>query len=41
MWYIPHVDGEYVVRMEDVLDLFAETQNPARPLVYFDETPFC
>ena len=36
---IPHVDGEYVARMEDVLDLYAETQNPARPLVCFDETP--
>jgi hypothetical protein len=21
MWCIPHVDGEYVARMEDVLDL--------------------
>ena len=39
MWCIPHVDGEYVARMEDVLDLYAETQNPARPLVCFDETP--
>ena len=35
----PHVDGEYVARMEDVLDLYAETPNPARPLVCFDETP--
>ena len=24
MWCIPHVDGEYVARMEDVLDLYAE-----------------
>lgn len=24
MWCIPHVDGEYVARMEDVLNLFAE-----------------
>src|SRR6201993_156947 len=39
MWCIPHVDGEYVARMEDVLDLYAETQKPARPLVCFDETP--
>src|ERR1700751_1583820 len=39
MWCIPRVDGEYVARMEDVLDLYAETQNPARPLVCFDETP--
>src|SRR5580658_9867893 len=25
MWCIPKVDGEYVARMEDVLDLYAET----------------
>ena len=39
MWCIPHVDGEYVARMEDVLDLYAETPDPAWPLVCFDETP--
>jgi hypothetical protein len=30
MWRIPHVDGEYVTRMED---------NPNRPVVCFDESP--
>ena len=39
MWCIPHVDGEYVARMEDVLDLYAEAPDPERPLVCFDETP--
>lgn len=39
MWCIPHVDGEYVARMEDVLDLYAEAPDPKRPLVCFDETP--
>jgi transposase len=39
MWCIPHVDGEYVARMEDVLELYAETPDPAWPLVCFDETP--
>src|SRR5215475_5454411 len=39
MWCIPHVDGEYVARMEDVLDLYAEASDPERPLVCFDETP--
>jgi len=39
MWCIPHVDGEYVARMEDVLDLYAEALDPERPLVCFDETP--
>src|SRR3954471_3553130 len=39
MWCIPHVDGEYVARMEDVLDLYAEAPDPELPLVCFDETP--
>ncbi len=39
MWCIPHVDGEYVARMEDVLDLYAQAPDPERPLVCFDETP--
>src|SRR6266568_4032073 len=28
MWCIPKVDGEYVARMEDVLDLYAEAPDP-------------
>src|SRR5438309_589142 len=39
MWCIPQVDGEYVARMEDVLDLYAEAPDPGRQLVCFDETP--
>ncbi|HEY2358493.1 MAG TPA: IS630 family transposase [Phenylobacterium sp.] len=39
MWCIPKVDGEYVARMEDVLDLYAETPDPDRPVVCFDESP--
>jgi transposase len=39
MWCIPQVDGEYVARMEDVLDLYAEAPDPERPVVCFDETP--
>src|SRR5882762_3973554 len=39
MWCIPKVDGEYVARMEDVLDLYAEEPEPARPVVCFDESP--
>src|SRR5206468_4567727 len=30
MWCIPRVDGEYVARMEDVLDLYAEAPDPKR-----------
>jgi transposase len=39
MWCIPQVDAEYVARMEDVLDLYAETPDPKRPIVCFDESP--
>jgi hypothetical protein len=39
MWCIPQVNGEYVARMEDVLDLYAEAPDPDRPVVCFDETP--
>ena len=35
----PAVDGEYVARMEDVLDLYAEKADPKRPVVCFDESP--
>jgi transposase len=39
MWCIPEVDGTYVARMEDVLDLYAEPADPKRPVVCFDESP--
>ena len=39
MWCIPRVDAEYVARMEDVLDLYAEEPDPKRPVVCFDESP--
>lgn len=39
MWCIPEVDGTYVARMEDVLDLYAEAPDPERPVVCFDESP--
>jgi transposase len=39
MWCIPQVDGEYVARMEDVLDLYAAAADPKRPVVCFDESP--
>jgi transposase len=39
MWCIPQVDGEFVARMEDVLDLYAEEPDPKRPVVCFDESP--
>ena len=39
MWCIPQVDGEFVARMEDVLDLYAEQPDPKRPVICFDESP--
>jgi hypothetical protein len=39
MWCIPEVNGTYVARMEDVLDLYAEEHDPKRPVVCFDESP--
>jgi transposase len=39
MWCIPSVDAEFVARMEDVLDLYAEQPPRTTPVVCFDETP--
>jgi transposase len=39
MWCIPEVDGTYVARMEDVLDLYSEAPDPQCPVVCFDESP--
>ena len=39
MWCIPEINAEYVARMEDVLQLYAEAPDSRRPVVCFDETP--
>lgn len=39
MWCIPKVDAEFVARMEDVLELYAEVPDKNFPVVCFDETP--
>src|SRR4051795_5659122 len=39
MWCVPKIDGAYVARMEDVLDLYAAPPDPARPVVCLDESP--
>jgi hypothetical protein len=39
MWCIPKVDAEYVARMEDVLDLYADDAPADEPVVCFDESP--
>ena len=38
-WCIPEVGAEFVAPMEDVLDLYAEPYDPARPVLCFDESP--
>ena len=37
-WCIPKVSGEFVARMEDVLDLYHEDYDPDHPVVCFGET---
>lgn len=39
-WYIPQLNAEYVLRMEDLLDLYNEPLDPKRPVICFDETPY-
>lgn len=39
MWCIPKVNTEYIARMEDVLDLYAEPVVADDPIVSFDESP--
>jgi hypothetical protein len=37
---IPTVSAAFVYHMEDVLDLYAEAEDPKRPRVCFDECPY-
>jgi len=37
-WCIPQGGAEFVWRMEDVRDLYAQPYDPLRPVVVFDET---
>jgi len=39
-WCIPKVGPDFLWRMEDVLDLYAEPFDPRRPWVCFDEKPY-
>lgn len=39
-WCIPKVDWTFVARMEDLLDLYAEADDPLYPVVCFDERPY-
>ena len=37
-WCIPKMSADFVARMEDVLDLYAEPYDPQRPVICSDET---
>ncbi|MCS7459210.1 IS630 family transposase [Paenibacillus doosanensis] len=37
-WCIPEASGEFVARMEDVLDVYQRPHDPKRPLICLDET---
>lgn len=39
MWCVPKLDGEYIERMEDILDLLEKPVNSAQPVVALDERP--
>lgn len=39
MWCIPKVDGDFVARMEDVVELYTQPKDPDYPVVCFDESP--
>ena len=38
LFRLTRLSGEFVARMEDVLDLYQPEYNPERPVVCFDET---
>ena len=38
MWCIGSLDATYIARMEHILDLYAEPEDKARPIINFDET---
>ena len=39
MWCLPEVSAEFVAHMEEVLDLYEQAYDPARPVVCLDESP--
>ena len=39
MWCVAELDDEYIARMEDVLETYEKSHDPAEPVVCFDEKP--
>lgn len=38
-WCVPGIDGKFIQRMEDILDVYADAPDQKRPLVCLDEKP--
>lgn len=38
-WCFGEINGEYLARMEDILDLYEKPYDPTRPVICFDERP--
>jgi len=38
-WCVPHLDEEYIRRMEDVLEVYERDYDPEKPVVCLDEKP--
>ena len=39
MWYVPHLDDDYIARMEDVLETYERPYDSTQPVVCLDEKP--
>jgi hypothetical protein len=39
MWCVPELNGEYIERMEEVLEIYERSYNPQEPVVCLDEKP--
>ena len=39
MWVVADLDDEYIVKMEDVLEVYERPYNPQEPVICVDEKP--
>lgn len=39
MWCVPKIDGDFVARMENVLEVYARPHRLSEPVVCLDERP--
>jgi hypothetical protein len=40
MWCIPNLTDDFIIRMEDILDLYELQYNPLEPVICLDEKPY-